>query len=169
MNLLSYSVVFTKKINQWSLHHWCFLGKFMIFLKQRNQPSEVFCKFIKKRLQQSCFLVNFAKPFRTPILKNICERLLNDQLLLTLLLNSKNLSTSYEQLSYYQTKIASSPPAPPSNPNTNPNPNSNPNRGQFSSKAIVWLPHPPTLKQTLTLTHTPNLPVGQLSGYPCVL
>ena len=140
MNLLSYSVVFTKKINQWSLHHWCFLGKFMIFLKQRNQPSEVFCKFIKKRLQQSCFLVNIAKPFRTPILKNICERLLNDQLLLTLLLNSKNLSTSYEQLSYYQTKIASSPPPPPPTP-------------------IL------TQTQTLTLTGG-NFPRRQLSGCP---
>ena len=34
------------------------------------------CNFIKKRLQQRCFPVNIAKFLRTPILKNICERLL---------------------------------------------------------------------------------------------
>ena len=34
------------------------------------------CNFIKKRLQHRCFLVNIAKFLRTPILKNICERLL---------------------------------------------------------------------------------------------
>ena len=32
--------------------------------------------FIKKRLQLRCFPVKFAKFLRTPILKNICERLL---------------------------------------------------------------------------------------------
>ena len=32
--------------------------------------------FIKKRLQHWCFPVNFAKFFKTPIFKNICERLL---------------------------------------------------------------------------------------------
>ena len=32
--------------------------------------------FIKKRLQHKCFLVNIAKFLSTPILKNICERLL---------------------------------------------------------------------------------------------
>ena len=32
--------------------------------------------FIKKCLQHSCFFVEFAKFLRTPILKNICERLL---------------------------------------------------------------------------------------------
>ena len=34
------------------------------------------CNFVKKRLQRRCFPVKFAKPLRTPILKNICERLL---------------------------------------------------------------------------------------------
>ena len=34
------------------------------------------CNFIKKRLQHSYFLVNIAKFFKTPILKNICEQLL---------------------------------------------------------------------------------------------
>ena len=32
--------------------------------------------FIKKRLQYRCFPMKFAKILRTPILKNICERLL---------------------------------------------------------------------------------------------
>ena len=32
--------------------------------------------FVKKRLQHRCFPVKFAKLLRTPILKNICERLL---------------------------------------------------------------------------------------------
>ena len=32
--------------------------------------------FIKKRLQHGCFPLNIAKFLRTPILKNICERLL---------------------------------------------------------------------------------------------
>ena len=34
------------------------------------------CSFIKKRHQHMCFLVNTAKLLRTPILKNLCERLL---------------------------------------------------------------------------------------------
>ena len=34
------------------------------------------CNFIKKRLQHICFPVNIAKFLRTPILKNICDRLL---------------------------------------------------------------------------------------------
>ena len=33
------------------------------------------CNFIKKRFQYRCFLVNFAKFLRTPLLKNICEPL----------------------------------------------------------------------------------------------
>ena len=34
------------------------------------------CDLIKKRLQLSCFPLNIAKFLRTPILKNICERML---------------------------------------------------------------------------------------------
>ena len=34
------------------------------------------CNFIKKRLQHRFFPMKFAKSYRTPILKNICERLL---------------------------------------------------------------------------------------------
>ena len=58
------------------------------------------------------FSCEHSKLFETSILKNICERMLlkqlailkstNDQLLLTLLLNSKNLLASCEQLSCYQ-------------------------------------------------------------------
>ena len=33
------------------------------------------CNFIKKRFQPRCFPVKFAKFLRTPILKNICERI----------------------------------------------------------------------------------------------
>ena len=33
------------------------------------------CKFVKKRLQQTYFLENIKKFTKTPILKNICERL----------------------------------------------------------------------------------------------
>ena len=33
------------------------------------------CNFIKQSLQQRCFLMKFAKFFRTLILRNICERL----------------------------------------------------------------------------------------------
>ena len=64
----------------------------------KKQPPEVFCKksflknlefsrestcvgtslffqLYKMRLQHRCFLVKFSKFLRTPILKNICERL----------------------------------------------------------------------------------------------
>ena len=34
------------------------------------------CNFIENRLQHRCFLVNIAKLLSTPILKNICERLI---------------------------------------------------------------------------------------------
>ena len=51
-----------------------------------------------------------------------------------------------------------------SNPKTNPKPNPNTNRGgQFPSETILWLP-PTTLKLTLTLTQTPHLTRGKLSG-----
>ena len=34
------------------------------------------CNFIEKRLHHRCFPVNIAKFLRTPILKNVCKRLL---------------------------------------------------------------------------------------------
>ena len=36
------------------------------------------CNFIKKRFQHRCFPVNIENFLRTPILKNICERLFHD-------------------------------------------------------------------------------------------
>ena len=45
------------------------------FLFNKFTGLEV-CNFIKRRLQFSCFSLNIAKFLRTPILKNICERLL---------------------------------------------------------------------------------------------
>ena len=41
------------------------------------------CNFIKKRLQRRCFPVNIGKLLRTPVLKNICERLLLNEKKLT--------------------------------------------------------------------------------------
>ena len=43
-------------------------------------PESLFlvCNFIKKRLWHRCFLVSFAKLLRTPVLKNICEKLLRE-------------------------------------------------------------------------------------------
>ena len=48
-------------------------------------PGLQACDFIKNRLQFRCFVVNIVKFLRTPVLKNICERLLLTckQLLLT--------------------------------------------------------------------------------------
>ena len=50
--------------------------------------------FIKKRLQQKSFHVNFSKFLRTPILQDICERLLL-KLLRKLLQNLMKLAFSY--------------------------------------------------------------------------
>ena len=51
---------------------------FAIFTGKHLRWSHFLIKrlhFIKKRLQHRCFPVNIAKFSRTPILKNICERL----------------------------------------------------------------------------------------------
>ena len=53
---------FTGKQLCWSLFLWCC-----------RPPA---CKFFIKRLQHKYFPVKFAKLLRTPILKNICKRLL---------------------------------------------------------------------------------------------
>ena len=44
VNILSYLVVFIKKINALDLPHWYFTGKFTNFLKQQKHPTEVLCK-----------------------------------------------------------------------------------------------------------------------------
>ena len=92
---------FLKNTNVLSLHHPCFRENIRIFLKKQKQPPEEFRKrsvlkkfaiftrkhlcwslfdvfgvnFIKKRLQHIHFPVNITKFLRTPILKNIWERL----------------------------------------------------------------------------------------------
>ena len=67
--MLSYSVLFIKKINLLCLRHWCFSGKFRNFLQEQKQPPEVFCKtnvlkiftiFTEKRLCWSHFFNKVA-------------------------------------------------------------------------------------------------------------
>ena len=58
----------------------------VLLQKPQKQSLEVFCKkmsfknfacnFINKRFQHRCFIVKLAKFLKTSILKNICERLL---------------------------------------------------------------------------------------------
>ena len=70
------------------------------------------CDFIKKRLQLSCFPLNIAKLLRTPILKNICQRLhlrilkTTSCLFLYPLGTSKNESFRYFQQVYKETNVA---------------------------------------------------------------
>ena len=69
--------------------HWrCFANKVFLKISQISKKKPVLesllnkvaglhpCNFIKKILQHTYFPVQFARFFRTPILKNICERLL---------------------------------------------------------------------------------------------
>ena len=66
-----------------------------VFLKMLHFSQEKpvfefrFNNFIKKRLQHRLFPVNIAKFFRTPILKNICERLLLNRWLISLTRQNK--------------------------------------------------------------------------------
>ena len=63
--------------------------------------------FIKKRLQLSCFPLNIAKFLRTPILKNICKRLLHVTcLFLYLPKRSENDNLRYFQWVYKATNGA---------------------------------------------------------------
>ena len=66
--------VFYKKIvlNNMSI----FTGKYLCcFFFNKNAGLQA-CNFIKKRLKHRCFPANTTKFLRTPILKNICERML---------------------------------------------------------------------------------------------
>ena len=56
----------------------CSVKKVFLKILQFSQKAVSFqvCNVIKKRLQHRCFLVKCANFLRTPILKNICERLL---------------------------------------------------------------------------------------------
>ena len=58
------------KVSQTSQENTC-VGE---FFKQSCRPSV--CKLFRKRLQNKCFPMKFGKLLRTPILKNICKRLL---------------------------------------------------------------------------------------------
>ena len=60
-SVLKSVAIFTEKHLRWSL-------LLIMFSK--------FSNFIKKRLQRRCFPVNIVKILRTPILNDICERLL---------------------------------------------------------------------------------------------
>ena len=103
--MLSYSKVFIKKTKYMRPSPLMFSWEIYKLFKIAEVPVpklKKICNFIKKRLHHRCFPVTIAKLLRTPISKNICEQLLleqlgtlkntNEQLLLTLLLNSKNLS-----------------------------------------------------------------------------
>ena len=61
--------------------------------------------FIKKRLQHRCFRVKFAKFLKTPILKNICERLLLPFLGFTELNHNVFLWLSWRHRSLYKNII----------------------------------------------------------------
>ena len=63
---------------------WCRTPKFSNIYRKTAMLESLFYKvaglkayiFIKKRLQHRCFAVNIAKFLRTPVLKNVCKRLL---------------------------------------------------------------------------------------------
>ena len=51
--------------------------KTLVFESLFNKSASLqVCNFVKKRLRHKCFHLKFVKFLRTPILKNICERLL---------------------------------------------------------------------------------------------
>ena len=62
----------------------------MLESRFNNAVGLLACDFIKKRLRHRCFPVKFAKFLRTPILKNICERLPLALGLMELYINSAN-------------------------------------------------------------------------------
>ena len=47
-----------------------------LVMKNTEAATRGACNFIKKRLQHRCFPANIGKILKTPILRNICERLL---------------------------------------------------------------------------------------------
>ena len=68
--MLSYSVLFIKKVNLLCFHHWCLSRKFKNVLQEQKQPPEVFCKsdilksftiFTEKRLCWSHFFNKVAE------------------------------------------------------------------------------------------------------------
>ena len=69
MNRSSIKIPFLKVL-QHSHRNNCVGGLFL----NKNAALD-YWNFIKKRLQLRCFPMNIAKFLRTPVLKNICERL----------------------------------------------------------------------------------------------
>ena len=127
INILSYSVVFIKKINLLRLRHWWFSGKFMNFSEAVTggvlwkklflKDFAIFtgklqaCNFIEKKVHRRCFPLNIAKflkhlVFRTSangccwFFKAATEQRWASASELTL--NLGNSLTVYEQLIYQQ-------------------------------------------------------------------
>ena len=79
--LLSHKI--SEQYNEQVFYKKVALKKFAIFTGTHLYWSPIFNKnadllssnLIKKRIQHSCFPLNIAKFLRTPILKNVCERL----------------------------------------------------------------------------------------------
>ena len=83
-----YVILLSLYMNSNSSHQRCSIKKLLLKILQYSQDNICVgvsfnrvaglygCNVVKKRLQHSCFLVNIAKFFRTPILNNIYERLL---------------------------------------------------------------------------------------------
>ena len=69
---------FYRKAYSRSSHYRCSVKKAVGKQIHRETPvsESQLCNFIKKKLQHRCFPVKFEKFLKTPILKNICERLL---------------------------------------------------------------------------------------------
>ena len=61
-----------------SSHQWCPIKKLVLknFTILTGKQLWITCNISKKRLQHKFFPVNISKFWRTPILKNICKRLL---------------------------------------------------------------------------------------------
>ena len=92
--LIKHRIIMTIKMERWCLsisrssHRRCSVKKVVLknfanFTEKHLCWSLFLITFhafrpttLLKRLQRSCFPVKFAKVLRTPILKNICERLL---------------------------------------------------------------------------------------------
>ena len=69
----SQSAFTCSKFNNWNTGTRCEICLQLTATAERRYQA---CNFIKKRLQHRCVPVNIATLLRTPILKNICERLL---------------------------------------------------------------------------------------------
>ena len=69
-------VVCSKSVTKTLYHNKWMRFQISLLLWKLQMIRWFLIKFIKKRVQRKCCLVKSAKFLRTPILKNICERLL---------------------------------------------------------------------------------------------